>query len=276
MTDWKKRARDARKKLQHARHGERETVLQGLAGDNDPNTVRRAMFALGYLDDLRKTNSSLWQSLQHTSLSLVELLARWHSFDEAGATKAAREVAQGRYTVADLRKAVSAARVEVAVKSESQPYAERVKSEARLAIREALGGSISTPEVGFRDSDDPPLDFRYTRMYGKPPKFESIVAIIVGPYQDRKLYRKRRHDWLYRALGLAWFYDHVFLVLPEREALDSYRSWIEQAKRRAELAYPTSGADRTRQPRLYAIHPKLKEPQLTDEQTESLAGIAKS
>lgn len=275
MSDWKKRAREARRKLGQAKHGEREVVLKGVAGDNDPNTVRRAIFALGYLDDLKRSNSSAWQGLQSASLSQVELLARWHAFDETGATKAAREVGQGHYTVAQLRKAMNAARVEVAAKSETLPYSERVKGEARVAIQEMLGGSISAPEVNFRESaDDPPLDFRYTRMYGKPPSFETVVAIIVGPYQDRKLYRKRRHDWLYHALGLAWFYDHVVVILPEAEALGSYRSWIEDAKKRAERI-PSSSAERTRQPRVHIIHPKLRERQLTDEEAELIARLAK-
>jgi hypothetical protein len=276
MSDWKKRAREARKRLGQAKHGEREVVLKSVAGDNDPNTVRRAIFALGYLDDLKRSNPSVWQSLQSASLSQVELLARWHSFDETGATKAAHEVGHGHYTVAELRKAMNAARVEVTEKSESLPYSERVKGEARAAIQEMLGGSISGPEVAFRESaDDPPLDFRYTRMYGsKPTKFETVVAIIVGPYQDRKLYRKRRHDWLYHALGLAWFYDHVVVILPEANELESYRSWIDEAKRRAERI-PTSSAERTRLPRVHVIHPKLRERQLTDEEAELLAPLAK-
>lgn len=275
MSDWKKRAREARKRLGQAKHGDREVVLKSVAGDNDPNTVRRAIFALGYLDDLKGSDPSVWQSLQSASLSQVELLARWHAFDEPGSTKAARKVAQGHYTVAELRKAMNAARVEVAAKSESLPYAERVKGEAREAIQEMLGGNICTPDVNFRESaDDPPLDFRYTRMYGKPPSFERVVAIIVGPYHDRKLYRKRRHDWLYRAFGLAWFYDHVVVILPEADALESYRSWIEEAKRRAERI-PSSSAERARQPRVHVIHPKLKERQLTDEEAELLAGLAK-
>jgi hypothetical protein len=275
MADWKKRAREARKRLGEAKHGEREVVLKSVAGDNDPNTVRRAIFALGYLDDLKKTNPAVWQLLQKASLSLVELLARWNSFDPLGAASAALDVGKGQYSVAALRQAMNSARADVAAKTESLPYVDRVKGEAKATIQELLGGSVSAPEVDFRETeDDPPLDFRFTRMSGKPPKFETIVAIIVGPYQDRKLYRKRRHDWLYRAFGLAWFYDRVFLILPEPDELESYGSWIRDAKKRAERL-SSSGIERPRLPNVYVIHPKLKERQLTEEEAELLAHLVK-
>lgn len=269
MIDWKTRARQARKNLQSAKHGEREAVLATAAGENDPNTVRRAIFALGYLDDLKKTDPSVWQLLQKASLSMVELLARWNSFDPQGARSAAIAVGEGQYSVAALRQAMKAARIDVAAKTESQPYAERVQSEARSTIQEVLGGVISAPEVDVREDDDPPLDFKYTRMEGLPAKFESVVAIVVGPYQDRKLYRKKRHDWLYRAFGLAWFYDHVFLVLPAADELESYKSWIIQARQRAQRP----GLERL--PRVYAICPNLKVRQLTEEEAELLATLAK-
>jgi hypothetical protein len=268
MVDWKKRARETQKKLQTARHGEREVVLRNAAGRNDPNTVRRAIFALNYLDDLKKADPSLWAPLRDAPLSFVELLARWHSFDPSGAAKAASGVGKNQYSVADLRNAMNAARIDVAAKTESQPYVERVKSDARATVQEVLGGSISAPELNVRDGDDPPLDFKYTRMQDKPAKFETVIAIVVGPYQDRKLYRKRRYDWLYRAFGLAWFYDHVFLVLPVADELETYQSWIAQARKRAQLP----GVERL--PRVYAIHPKLKDREPTEEEAELLARLA--
>jgi hypothetical protein len=267
MADWKKRARDARTKLKHAKHGEKEALLRGLAGGNDLNTLRRAIFALGYLDEVKQRNPLVRKSLEHSPLSLVELLARWNSFDVAGAVQAAREVAKGRYTVADLRKAIHKARLAVAAKTEPSSYRDRIRPVARRAVEDALGGSISAPDVGFKDSDDPPLDFRYLRSYGEPPRFETIAAVIVGPYQNSQLYRKRKHDWLYRALGLAWLYDHVVIILPEPNEVDSYKAWINNARTRAERLEATQG--RGREPSVHVMH--LAEPRTSLADVEEAA-----
>jgi hypothetical protein len=269
MADWKKRARDARNKLKHAKHGEREAVLRRLAGDNDPNTVRRAIFALSYLDEFKQLNPSGWEIIANSPLSLVESLARWNSFDPTGAMKAAQDVIDGRYNVADLRKAVQKARAEVAARTESLPYRDRIRSEARRAVQELLGGNISAPEIGFKDSDNPPLDFRFLRSFGRPSKFETVAVIIVGPYRNTQLYRKRKFDWLYRAFGLAWFYDHVVILLPDPNEVESYREWISKARRRAMLATPTE--ERERLPSVHVFHPKLEPPPaLTDDHAATI------
>jgi hypothetical protein len=277
MEGWKERAREARNKLRHAKHGEREAVLRELSGDNDPNTLRRAIFALGYLDDLKKTNPSVWESLEDVSLSLTELLARWNSFDPKGATEAAVKVTAGHYTVVDLVKDLQAAKIGVSAKSESLPYREQIKSTARQAVEEILGGNISLPEIGIKESDDDrPLDFKFLRTEGQPPKFETVAGLIVGPYQSESLYRKRRHDWLERSLGLAWFYDHVFIFLPLASEIKSYQEWIKRAQERSKQVELNNLAQESprRVPSVHVVHPKLDEPpELTEEQAASLREI---
>lgn len=273
MADWKKRAREARNKLKLARHGEREAVLRELSGDNDPNTLRRAIFALSYLDELRQLNPSRWEVISKSPLSLVESLARWNTFDASGAMKATQDVIEGRYNVADLRKAVVKARAEAAAKAESLPYRERIRSEVRLAVQELLGGDISAPEVGYKNSDDPPLDFRFIRSFDKPVKFETVAGIIVGPYQNKQLYRKRKYDWLYRAFGLAWFYDHVVILLPNPDDLESYKESIISARRLAMAQKPAFAQGG--QPSVHVYHPKLRPPAaLTEEQANALSTLA--
>lgn len=272
MADWKKRAREARNKLKLAKHGEREAVLRQLAGDHDPNTLRRAIFALSYLDELKRLNPSRWEFISKSPLSLVESLARWNSFDASGAMKAAQDVIDGRYNVADLRKAVIKARSEAAAKAECLPYREKIQTEARLAVQELLGGDISAPEVGYRNSEDPPIDFRFFRSFGKPANHETVAVIIVGPYQNPQLYRKRKYDWLYRAFGLVWFYDHVVILLPDPNELESYRESIIRARKMAMSQKPSSAHGG--QPSVHVYHPKLKLPaSLTEEQVAALSGL---
>jgi hypothetical protein len=55
--------------------------------------------------------------------------------------------------------------------------------------------------------------------------------MVVGPYQSKSLYRVRRHQWLIRAVGLAAFYPHVFLILPGEADSTAYTSWVEAASR---------------------------------------------
>ncbi|WP_456861743.1 hypothetical protein [Bradyrhizobium sp. USDA 4503] len=240
-----------------------------MAGDNDPNTLRRAIFALTYLDELKRLNPSAWKIIANSPLSLVESLARWNSFDPAGAMKAALDVIDGRYKVADLRKAVLKARAEV----ESLPYREKIKLEAIWAVQEVLGGEVSAPEARFKDSDGPPLAFRFLRSVGQPPKFETIAVLIVGPYQNVQLYRKRKYDWLYRAFGLSWFYDHVVILLPDPNELESYKTWIVNALKRAG-APPTGAEGQVRKPSVHVFHPKLSlPPALTDEEEAAIQSL---
>lgn len=272
MADWKKRAREARNKLKLAKHGEREAVLRQLSGDKDPNTLRRAIFSLSYLDELKRVSPSRWEVISKCPLSLVESLARWNMFDPSGALNAAQDVVDGRYKVADLRKAVIKARTEAAAKAESLPYRERIRSEARLAVQELLGGDISGPEVGYKNSDDPPLDFRFIRSFDKPTKLETVAVMIVGPYQNAQLYRKRKYDWLYRAFGLAWLYDHVVIMLPDPNELESYRASIARTRKTAMSQKPACA--RAGQPSVHVYHPRLRPPpELTDEQVTALSRL---
>lgn len=236
MDDWKQRARQAQVNLKSARHGDREAALQDAAGDLDVNTVRRWVAAVSFLDRLEISAPDVRKSLETASFSEVEVLARWSLFDGEGALVAAQRVARGVYSARTLTAAMHKARREKgsAARSESYEaeYRASIQSAAGRVISDLLGGDLSVPEVLYKDSGDPPVDFRYVRIVADE-RPRTVAAIIVGPYRIANMYAKRRFEWLFRACALAWAYDDVVVLLPEAEVVDTYREWILGMRRRA-------------------------------------------
>jgi hypothetical protein len=260
-TDWKTRAREARARLRDAKHGERESALRSIAGTNDVNTVRREIFVLEFVDLLKRADPELAKALKDAPLSAMETLARWSSFDKAAAMKAAKDLSRGYYTGKSLTSAMRSARpTDVSTYTgESLGTAYRMENEepAVRAVRRLLG-NLSAPIVYYKEGDDPPIDYHFLLLpeAGKGT-VQSVAAIIVGPYQNRTLYRKRRHEWLLRALGLSWLYDHVVLLLPAHADAADYTKWIEKARIRAAKTHISGDRKkgRSRLPNVYAVHP---------------------
>lgn len=274
MDDWKTRAARARDEVNSARHGEKDVALLRWAQGKDINTLRRAIFALNYLDALAETAPRLRKDLDDAPLSQIELLARWHGFDPKGAMTAAREAAKGAYSVATLSKALSNARSKAGVEADPRSYRENVGSQALSAIQRTLGGSISLDVT--KGPDDPPVDFRYLRKAGNPPRFETIAGVIVGPYSERKVYHKRRLDWLYKAFGLAWFYHHVALLLPDEEQIGSYSDWARDATGRAKGLGKAQKRTPQRLPSVFIVRANPWLPStFSDEEQEYLARIGR-
>jgi hypothetical protein len=258
--DWKTRAREARARLRAAKHGERESVLRGIAGTNDVNTVRREIFVLEFVDLLKRADPELSKALKDAPLSAMEVLARWSSFDQRAAMKAAKDLSRGRYTVRSLTSAMRSARPTDVNTSTGESLATAYRMEnieaAVRAVRRLLGEKLSPPMVYYKHEDEPPIDYHFRVEAGGGAE-QSVVAIIVGPYQNRTLYRKRKHEWLLHALGLSWLYDHVVLLLPAQADAADYTKWIEKARIRVAAARtsrdPKEG--RIRLPNVYAVHP---------------------
>jgi hypothetical protein len=222
MDSWKQKAAFARERLREARRGEKDLALLQLAGGKDPNTLRRTIFALDYLDDLAKSAPRLRSDLESVPLSLIELLARWRSFDPKGASKAAREVAKGRHSVSSLSKAMADTK-----KNGSDDFEPSYREQAAIdVIRKAMGDDIAFDEAATLSA---PVDFQFIRAVGKPRRVEKLAAVMIGPYADPKTYSKRRVEWVQRCLGLAWMYHHVVMLVPHLPEVESYRSWLSES-----------------------------------------------
>ena len=260
MEDWKTHASKARLLLASAKHGDRETILARVAAGKDVNTMRRAIFALNFLEGFTKSSPRLSAGLKDASLSAVEVLARWHSFDVAGASDAVKAFAGGQHTVRSLTAAMNAARKQLTTEkgggSPEARYRSRIESAAYHAISSLFAEPVVASGIQAKDVVDPPVDFRYYRTFedGRPPK--TIVALIVGPYQNKTLYRKRRFDWCFRALALAWIYDDIVLILPRANEVAVYRDWIVSIRMRAARQRTDRNRGTSqRLPEVHVVHP---------------------
>ena len=111
--DWKELARQARSALARSQHGEREAALRtviGGTGWKDANTVRRAVSALDFLDELQRTHPNHYGYVSEAPFSVIEALARLNRLDHLEALKAASDWASGKHSLQTLRQAAKRGR----------------------------------------------------------------------------------------------------------------------------------------------------------------------
>src|ERR1700738_1856872 len=93
--NWAEQAKAAIEELQRLGHGERELQTQPTAlrlrGHTDTSPLRRAIFAYQFLDRLRSENPAVHEILKDAPLTIVEVIARWTSFDPWTAMSVARD-----------------------------------------------------------------------------------------------------------------------------------------------------------------------------------------
>jgi hypothetical protein len=216
----------AMEELDRAKHGQREAILSRVGNGINLNTVRREIKALAFLDVLEETDPELCLRLQDSSFNAIEALARWYDFDRTGAVEAATKLASGEYSLGSVQSAMRDARSKRRVPSRKDLLA-RIEPSIKRQIRQLLGGTSVAAESPSAKSNSPPLDFifRLTRANGCP---ESVAAMIVGPYRNAAVYSKRRHDELLRAMGMAWMFDHVVVLLPAACSWAEYQRWLAE------------------------------------------------
>ncbi|WP_285807839.1 hypothetical protein [Bradyrhizobium sp. 62B] len=241
--DWKKTAAEARQQLAAARHGEREAVLRAAGGTTDVNTVRRAVAALAFLDRLKGTDRESHNELKDSSFGVVEVFARWWPINATDAKAGLAKWKKGELTTRGLAASMSKSRPPrlATTSDESLPrtYSDYVEPRLRHGIETLLGEKI------MRSEDKPPahrrVHLRYKFKDSLSGRDREVAAIVVGPYQNQSLYRKKRNDSMLKALGLATFVDWVFIVVPSGTASDDYNEWLDRAKAEIGLDHPAYG-----------------------------------
>jgi hypothetical protein len=234
---WIDNARVAKQILVGKMHGARERALLD-AGWKDANTARRAISAVNFIELLKRNHAAEYRALAGAPFSIVELLGRWHKFDAEGALRKALEWAKENYSVRDLADALGDARKSNSEATTKEDVAaavrEAVKMPLTAKLKSLLVGDLSAPVVNFKAPASPPVDYRH-EWYVKDDglKIRTIATLIVGPYQNKSLYAKRRFEWILRAFGTAWFFDRVFLIVPSLEISEQYISWIKVCESRA-------------------------------------------
>ncbi|SPP92783.1 hypothetical protein [Bradyrhizobium vignae] len=231
--DWKRTAAEARRKLVTAKHGAREAALGAAGGSIDVNTVRRAVVALEFLDRLKATDRESYSVLENSSFGVVETFSRWWSINAADAVVGLSKWKKGELTTrglaASMRKSASPRVGTTNDEPLLQSYRDYVEPRLRHDIETRLDEKVIRSE-NKRPAHRPPVDFRYSFTDSFGGRDREVAAIVVGPYQNQSIYRKKRHDWMLKALGLAHFFDWVFVVISSEITAGEYITWLERAR----------------------------------------------
>ena len=222
---WTTLALTARPRLDGLRFGHREAALQAIAAESDinPQTLRRALAALKFVETLEGERFLKGLSLRAAPVAAIEHLARWHAYDRAAALRAARKLSQAEFTVAALGAAEKSARLA----AQPDDVGRSLLNGCRLRVGPVLRAQFNDLEMDenpARRSDEPSVEFRF-RPIGAPRW--TIAAIIMGPYRNARLYETRMSDWIIRALGLRSLYERVILVVPETAIRKRCLAWLK-------------------------------------------------
>lgn len=221
---WTQLAAAARPELEGLRFGNREVALKRIAAqfDINPQTLRRSLAALKFIENLDGGKFLKNVSLRSAPVAAIEHVARWYAYDRAAALRAAQRLSAGQYTVAALGAAEKAARAV----ARPAPIGRSLLHRCRLRVGPVLKAQFKALEFDRRTaraSQEPSVDFRF-RPLGSARW--TVAAIILGPYRDARLYEIRLGDWIVRALGLRAIYQRVILVVPTAALKKACLKWM--------------------------------------------------
>jgi hypothetical protein len=185
--------------------------VAGASGVN-PQTLRRALAALKFVETLEAEPFLKGLSLRAAPVAAIEHLARWHAYDRKAAYRAARLLSQGKFTVAALGAAEQSARAV----AKPEGVGRALLHGCRLRVGPVLKAAFAELEMddrADRAKQEAYVDFRF-RPAGSARW--TIAAIIMGPYRDQRLYDTKLGDWIVKALGLTMLYPRVILVVPTK------------------------------------------------------------
>jgi hypothetical protein len=236
--NWRDEARTAITELRGVSHGAREAemrmIARQLSGHTDTSALRRAIAAHEFLEHLRFSRPTSYAHLENASLSIVEIIARWFSFDQDGALQAAEGWANGIGNVRTITKAMIVARpAGYAGKSGvalGRAYVVDAKPIVMKAVDNLAKGAILSGISARDEATGQTIDF----IFDLPNSGGRLAVVVVGPYSNKKLYLSRSGDWVTRAFGLAWLFDRVVLALPDSESLPEYQKRISAIGRQLE------------------------------------------
>jgi len=225
--DWKDDARAALSDLSNVPHGEKEREMQRIAlqlkKHKDTTALRRSIFAYEFWRNLADTEPLLHAHLADAPLSIVEVIARWYSFDSAGARDAAKRWSQGIGTVRSFTEEMQSRRPKGFYGRTGSAYEKEYAAAAESGVVDAVklvtGARVSVIEKNIKAAGCLSVDFVLELEEQVRAK---VAVLIVGPYTNQKNYFTKSADWVARAYGLAWLYDRVVLAIPHESALPDF------------------------------------------------------
>ena len=226
MSNWRdlaKAAEDARGK---AKHGQREIAIGLVAPDTDVAVIRRKMRVAKFLDEVAKKDAREARSLRSTSFSLLQIIARWADLDWDAALQAVEKMKSERQSVRKLQHEFDIFRGQVG----STELPKRLMPTAALlnVIANMLGGKVSEPRTRPKVLGARFVDFSVT--LDRAGFKHRIGVMLVGPYSDPRLYKKRMQSALLTAWAAAWACDEIVLVLPVEAPIEAYRRRLIDAQ----------------------------------------------
>jgi hypothetical protein len=242
---WLTKAREAALRLDAAKIGEREKVLNELASGREVNSVRRLLKAASLHDRWTAAQKVASDRLLAAPQTIIEGLSRWAEFDEEGAWRGFLDWEQNRMTVQALNAIVTEKRASAGLtdgKVAEKHFRELIEPRILEIIKAEIQGEFdfSTPKHLGRSFGSPSVDFACVAVPVLPgPSSISIAVVIVGPYRGASMYGRKLSDWMQKALSLAWIYHTVILLVPDRQHAQGYRTWLKAFTR-----HSTNRADR--------------------------------
>jgi hypothetical protein len=225
---WVLEARAIRDQVAKLHHGDRELGLQKIAGKNrNPQTLRRAISALEFLERLSKEKYSSATKLEAYPVAAIEYLSRWYKRDADGALRAADKLLSGEYDVKDLGEKEKNSRKNIfegAGKALETDYRRRVADKIAEIVSAAAGPSLKLVKSDLLGDPLAIPDFAYRNSKG----ILMAGVLIVGPYRDADLYRRRAFEWVSKACTLLNLFELMFLVIPDNANLHLFENLARQ------------------------------------------------
>ncbi|SIO37334.1 hypothetical protein SAMN05443247_04552 [Bradyrhizobium erythrophlei] len=220
---WALAAHKTRQEISALQRGNRELGLKDLADKSglNPQTLRRRVSALDFLERFEQETKIKSAVLETFPVAAIEFLSRWYSHDPIAAKKAAIKLIDGNITVEKLRLEEKQSRTTSAFARTGKSLELDYKHEIAGAISSWFQGPLIKVEKRIRFDPTSLVDFRSDDTYRR----RKTGFLIVGPYRDPALYKRRAFDWIAKAYTLLPVFQAMCLVLPDNAKVDDFLDW---------------------------------------------------
>jgi hypothetical protein len=206
---------------------------------------------------LKSARPAAYESLKEAPLSVVSVIARWHAFDPPKALAVADDWAKGIGTFKSITAEMKAARPGGFAGKTGNLFEKAylaAKPVVVAAVRSLSEVILSSPQTQVKDSHTgQAIDFLFDAKSPEGGTPRQVAVLVVGPYNNRKIYATRCAEWVMKAWGLALLYDRVVLALPDGTSLDEYSRRSANVARTVTERFAGSKVS-TEPPRVDVVH----------------------
>lgn len=219
---WAKDARAAASLIAALPYGQKEKGLAKAAGAQNPHSLRRAIAAINFIDQLSREKVGSVSAFERQSLTAIEHFARLYRRDRSAALEIIEDFLAGRYKVMQIRNLEQSSRDKNVFERRGRALELGFKKDLLPWLRSHVHGEIlksfSDPE---KETWRRLPDFAFYDQFKEP----EAAALIAGPYSDPQIYEKRLFEWIAKAEYLRRHFPVVFLVLPHNVDPAKFEAW---------------------------------------------------